>query len=73
MSQIPVCPAQIQYICDLLDQPVVREFCNQTDFYRRFRSGIVYDIQRRRHITERQLYQIRKISDLTGQTWRLII
>jgi len=73
MQVISIDQNQIDYICAVFDNDRVREICSTNTWYRDFGTGIVYDIHRKRFITPNQLFQVRKISDLAGLRWSLII
>jgi hypothetical protein len=73
MQRIYINSYEIDHICSLLELPRVQEFCNQTDFFRNFRTGVQYDIRLTQRITHKQLFQVKKIVHLAGIRWTLNI
>jgi hypothetical protein len=63
---------QREYLCEVLSNSRVIEYCANNDYLSKFLVGVRYDIVKRHSLTQAQIYQIKKLSDITGLTWRLL-
>ena len=64
---------QIDTLIEILDDPLLLESITENDWYINFVKGIRYDIIRKKCISEKQLYQIKKLAAFNKIPWTLSI
>jgi hypothetical protein len=64
---------QVSGLIEILDHPTVLELMDANAWYNQFVPSIRIDLIKQQIISERQLYCIRKLADLTKQQWRIVL